>query len=110
MTDLLIKNAHVVTCDAAGTTFADGGVTIRNGKIAFVGAAAGLAKHERNAARVLDASGHILMPGLVNTHCHAGDSLFRGLVEDLPLETWLQTVWQAEGAILDPETTCLGAV
>ena len=49
------------------------------------------------------------MPGLVNTHCHAADSLFRGLIEDLPLEPWLQTVWKAEGAILNRETVRLGA-
>src|SRR5690606_4590965 len=55
-------------------------------------------------------SGHILMPGLVNAHCHAGDSLFRGLVENLPLEPWLQTVWKAEGAILNRETTHLGSM
>ncbi len=51
----------------------------------------------------------LLMPGLVNTHCHAADSLFRGLIEDLPLEPWLKLVWKAEGAILTPETVRLGA-
>ena len=50
----------------------------------------------------------LLMPGLINTHCHAGDSLFRGLVEDLPLEPWLQTVWKAEGAILTPRDGAAG--
>jgi 5-methylthioadenosine/S-adenosylhomocysteine deaminase len=58
---------------------------------------------------VVEAAGLLLMPGLVNTHCHAGDSLFRGLVEDLPLEPWLQAVWKAEGAILTRETVRLGA-
>ena len=58
---------------------------------------------------MVDAGGMLLAPGLVNTHCHAGDSLFRGLVEDLPLEPWLQTVWKAEGAILTRDTVRLGA-
>ena len=49
------------------------------------------------------------MPGLINTHCHAADSLFRGLVEDLPLEPWLRQVWKAEGAILNRDTVRLGA-
>ena len=50
------------------------------------------------------------MPGLINMHCHAADSLFRGLVENLPLEEWLGRVWIAEKAILTPETTYLGSV
>ncbi len=45
------------------------------------------------------------MPGIINTTAHAADSLFRGLVENLALEPWLQTVWKAEGAILNPDTS-----
>ena len=63
----------------------------------------------REAREVVDGRGMLLMPGLVNTHCHAADSLFRGLIEDLPLEPWLKLVWKAEGAILTPETVRLGA-
>ena len=44
----------------------------------------------------------MVLPGLINMHCHAGDSLFRGLVENLPLEEWLKRVWIAEKAILTP--------
>src|SRR5690606_7061709 len=40
---------------------------------------------------------HVLMPGLVNAHCHAGMSLFRGYADDLPLERWLhERIWPAE--------------
>lgn len=110
MTDLVIRNAMVVTCDAAGTVIPQGGVAVSNGRIALVGDNAALETAAARAGRIVDGSGHILMPGLINTHCHAGDSLFRGLVEDLPLEPWLQTVWKAEGAILNPETSHLGSV
>lgn len=108
--DLIIRNATVVTCDAKGTVVANGGVAVENGRITRVAPSAELAPLAANAKRVLDGSGHILMPGIVNTHCHAADSLFRGLVEDLALEPWLQTVWKAEGAILNPETSRLGSV
>lgn len=110
MTDLVIRNALVVTCDAAGTVIHDGGIAVDKGRIARVGSNAELAPLAERAKRVIDASGQILMPGIVNTHCHAADSLFRGLVENLPLEPWLQTVWKAEGAILNPETSRLGSV
>ena len=104
--DLIITNALVVTGDDGGTVVRDGAVAVEAGRIARIGPAweAGTA-----AARVIDARGMLLAPGLVNTHCHAADSLFRGLVEDLPLEPWLQTVWKAEGAILNRDTVRLGA-
>ncbi|KKC32243.1 amidohydrolase family protein [Devosia psychrophila] len=110
MTDLIITNAVVVTADGANTLLEKGGVAVSNGKITHIASAETLAAMEGQAKRVIDASGMLLMPGLINTHCHAADSLFRGLVEDLKLEPWLQTVWKAEAAILNPQTTHLGSV
>ncbi|TPE52755.1 amidohydrolase [Amaricoccus solimangrovi] len=104
--DLIVTNALIVTADAGFSVIPDGALAVRDGRIAAIGPAAEIG---RDAAEVIDAGGAILMPGIVNTHCHAGDSLFRGLVEDLPLEPWLQTVWKAEKAILTRETTRLGA-
>ncbi len=104
--DLLVKNAVIVTADAAGATHADGALAVTDGRIAYVGPADGF---RQDARERLDARGMLLAPGLINTHCHGGDSLFRGLVEDLPLEPWLQQVWKAEGATLTPETVRLGA-
>jgi 5-methylthioadenosine/S-adenosylhomocysteine deaminase len=105
MADLVVKNALVVTCDAGETVIHKGGVAVEQGRILRVGPNSELGLgHEE-----IDASGHLLMPGLINTHCHAADSLFRGLVEDLPLEPWLQTVWKAEAAILNRDTVRLGA-
>jgi 5-methylthioadenosine/S-adenosylhomocysteine deaminase len=108
--DLVISNATVVTCDANGTVIADGGVAVENGRIVRVASSADLAPLAANATRLVNGSGHILMPGIINTHCHAADSLFRGLVENLALEPWLQTVWKAEGAILNADTSRLGSV
>ncbi len=110
MTDLVINNATVVTCDAGGTVIDRGGVAVASGRIVALGTAEQLAAVAAHARNVVDGSGHILMPGIVNTHCHAADSLFRGLVENLPLEPWLQTVWKAEGAILNAQTSRLGSV
>lgn len=104
--DLIVTDALIVTADADFTVIPGGAVAVRDGRITAIGPAAEIG---RDAAEVIDAGGAILMPGLVNSHCHAGDSLFRGLVEDLPLEPWLQTVWKAERAILNRETVRLGA-
>ncbi|WP_421723478.1 amidohydrolase family protein [Bauldia sp.] len=108
--DLVIKNAMVVTADAEHRVIDNGGVAVAGGRLTAVAPTAELATLETQAARVVDGSGMLLMPGLINTHCHAGDCIFRGLVEDLPLEPWLQTVWKAEGTILNVETSRLGTV
>jgi 5-methylthioadenosine/S-adenosylhomocysteine deaminase len=108
--DLVITNALVLAADAAGTVIRDGAVAVKDGRIARIGTAAEIGADIGAGAReVIDAGGMILMPGLVNTHCHAADSLFRGLVEDLALEPWLRQVWKAEAAILDRDTVRLGA-
>ena len=40
---------------------------------------------------------HIVMPGLINSHGHAGMSLFRGFADDLSLKKWLEEkIWPAE--------------
>jgi 5-methylthioadenosine/S-adenosylhomocysteine deaminase len=110
LTDLVINNAIVVTSDTKGTIIGKGGVVVDKGRITELGTADQIAPIAARAKKSIDASGHILMPGIVNTHCHAADSLFRGLVENLTLEPWLQTVWKAEGAILNPDTSRLGSV
>lgn len=106
MTDLIVTNALVLTADPSGTVIRDGALAVTGGRIERIGPSEAVG---RAAAEVVDADGMLLMPGLINMHCHAGDSLFRGLVEDLPLEPWLRTVWKAEGAILNRETVRLGA-
>lgn len=105
--DLLVRNATIVCGDAAGTVIEGGALGVADGRIVTLGPTEAVA--DVVAARVVDATGMLLAPGLVNTHCHAGDSLFRGLIEELPLEPWLQLVWRAEQAILSPETVRLGA-
>ncbi|MCB1700456.1 MAG: TRZ/ATZ family hydrolase [Pseudomonadales bacterium] len=52
-----------------------------------------------SAREVLELPGHVLLPGLVNSHGHAAMSLLRGFADDQPLMTWLQQhIWPAEAA------------
>jgi cytosine/adenosine deaminase-related metal-dependent hydrolase len=67
MTTLLVKNAYIVTMDDRQTEIPDGGLFIRDGFIEAVGPVASL---PREADEILDLSGHIVLPGLVNTHHH----------------------------------------
>ena len=107
--DLVVTNARVVTGDGAQTEHLSGGVAVKDGRIVAVGPDPDLAPYAETAAEVINANGEILAPGLINTHCHAANSLFRGIAEGLPLEAWLDRVWRAEHAVLSEETTVLGA-
>ena len=50
----------------------------------------------------LHLDGHVLMPGFVNSHCHAAMNLLRGLSDDLPLKEWLETaIWPVEAKFVD---------
>ncbi len=102
---LVVRNAQIVSCDPDHRVIRDGAILCREGRFEWVGPSEQLPDIPEHA-HVLDAAGRILMPGLINMHAHCGDSLFRGLVEDLPLEPWLQTVWKAEAAVLGTPETC----
>jgi len=60
-------------------------ILIENGKIAAIGADL----ESRGPHEVIDASGKLVLPGLINAHYHSHDTLCRGLFEELPLEMWL---------------------
>ena len=105
--DLVVHNARVVTPSGS---IDRGGLSVRNGRILAVADEQQIGAFIGESTEVLDAEGRILAPGLVNSHCHAGNSLFRGLVENLSLEAWLEQVWIAETAVLTPATTELGAL
>jgi 5-methylthioadenosine/S-adenosylhomocysteine deaminase len=94
--DLLVRGGTVVTCDAQDSVVR-GDVLVRDGRIAAVGRNA-----ERAAlkpARVLDAGGCAVIPGLVQAHVHLCQVLFRGMADDLPLLQWLkERIWPLEAA------------
>jgi 5-methylthioadenosine/S-adenosylhomocysteine deaminase len=56
------------------------------------------------ARETIDATGQIVLPGLVNTHTHAPMVLYRGLADDLALMEWLQKyIFPAEAKTVSPE-------
>ena len=60
-------------------------ILVADGRIAAVGSnLATDGEHD-----VIDASGRLVVPGLINAHYHSHDTLCRGLFEELPLEMWL---------------------
>ncbi|HVL75696.1 MAG TPA: 8-oxoguanine deaminase, partial [Noviherbaspirillum sp.] len=90
---LLIRNAHIlVTMDAARREIPDGAVFIRGNVIEQVGTSAEL---PQTADEVIDAAGHVVLPGLVNTHHHMFQSLTRAIpaAQDAELFGWLQALY-----------------
>ena len=110
MYDLLIKDAFLVTCDKHHRMYQNGIMAVKAGRIEKITHTGSAVAASLQAKAVISAKSKIVMPGLINMHCHAADSLFRGLVENLSLEAWLGRVWIAEKAILTPQTTYLGSV
>jgi len=90
---LLIRGGTILTMNDRFDVV-DGDVSIRDGRIAAIGD--GLpGAHDR----VIDARGGYVLPGLIQTHVHLCQTLFRGFADDLPLMDWLRTrVWPMEAA------------
>ena len=86
---LVIANGTVVTVDGSRRVIANGSVAIDGRDIVAVDTAAAIAARYRGRDRI-DATGSVVMPGLINTHTHAPMVLFRGLADDLALMDWLQ--------------------
>ncbi len=65
---------------------------------------------ENNVDKIIDATGKILLPGLINTHTHLSMTLFRGLADDLSLDSWLNDhIWPME-ANLNEDYCYIGAL
>lgn len=87
--DILITGGTLLTMAAPADIIEEPMIGIRDGKILFVAKRNPPSDYSPEAREVIDASGCLVLPGLVNTHTHLPMILFRGLADDLPLMTWL---------------------
>lgn len=84
----LIKNGYIVTVDAQRAVHPGGFVAIDGARISAVGPAS--ATPDGNTFdEVIDASGCIVLPGLINAHQHHWYTLFKGLADGYLLEDWV---------------------
>ncbi|HJH30222.1 MAG TPA: N-ethylammeline chlorohydrolase [Methanosarcinaceae archaeon] len=97
MANIIIENGYILTMDPAQDDIERGVVVIDNGIITQVAEST-----DETANTVIDAKGGVVMPGLVNTHTHAGMTIFRGYADDLTLSDWLENhIWPAEAQLTD---------
>ena len=80
LADLIIENAIVITADADRTEIRDGRLVVTDGRLVSVGAADGPTPP---AKEIVDATGMIALPGLVNVHTHTILTMVRGVAEDM---------------------------
>ena len=112
MATMRIEGAEIITM-AGGASEVQGGWTLEavDGAITYVGPAERLSAGP--ADEVIDGSGCLLLPGLVNTHTHAAMTLFRGAADDMPLDPWLrEQIWPIEAKLTDEDVywgTMLGS-
>lgn len=92
MKSILIKNGTVVTMNPGREILRNTDVLVENDRIAQVGE-----NLLHQADEVVDATGRIVIPGLIQTHIHLTQTLFRGLADDLELMDWLKLrIWPLE--------------
>jgi cytosine/adenosine deaminase-related metal-dependent hydrolase len=91
---LLIRDGVIVTMNDR-LEIVEGDVSIRGRRIEAIGA-----RLAGRYDRTIDARGGYVLPGLVQTHVHLCQTLFRGFADDLPLLEWLRArVWPMEAAL-----------
>lgn len=111
MERLLIKGGTVITVMGPDEIYENGVVQVEDGRIRYAGPADEAPAFSPD--KTIDATGRIVMPGIVNTHCHAGMTLLRGYADDMQLMPWLeQKMWPAEAKMKGEDVywgTALGA-
>ncbi len=90
---IVFENARVLTMNKDREVLYDVNVTVEGNIISKI-------SKERpviSGARYIDCSEKLLMPGLINGHCHASMSFFRNFGNDVSLKTWLEDyIWPVE--------------
>ena len=108
--DLIIAHGYVVTMDPSHRIIEDGGVAITGDRIIAVAETSALLERY-SAGRIIDATGHVVMPGLIDVHAHAGHEFFRFIAEHAPQMAWFdiadhiyfrcstEAFWETEGRL-----------
>jgi 5-methylthioadenosine/S-adenosylhomocysteine deaminase len=86
--DLIVAHGAVVSMDATRRVLEDGAIAVQGDTIVAVDSTPKI-EAMYGSAKVIDAHGALVLPGLINAHTHMGMSLFRGLADDLALDDWL---------------------
>jgi 5-methylthioadenosine/S-adenosylhomocysteine deaminase len=104
---IIIQGGTVLTVDDAGTVYFPGHVVIDGDRITAVGEGA-YPGEVPAGAEVIDGSGMVVMPGMVDLHYHT--AIGKGFCDHLPLLESLEQFWYPSIRALDPETAYWAAL
>ena len=105
---LIVNNGIVITVDGNRRILNPGAIAINGSDIVAIDTPANIAARFK-AADTIDATGKVVLPGLINTHTHAAMVMYRGLGNDLALMDWLQKyIFPAEAKTVSPEFVRVG--
>lgn len=94
--DIIIENANIITMDSEERVLY-GSILIEDGIITSIGK--NIKGKKKGAYKIIDAEGAFLLPGFIQTHIHTGQTLFRGMADNLELLEWLSDyIWPLEKA------------
>ncbi|MEU3601305.1 8-oxoguanine deaminase [Streptomyces sp. NPDC006798] len=98
---IVIENCAVATVDAHDTEYATGHVVVRGNRIEAVGPGPAPGG-PMGPVRRIDGTGHLVTPGLINTHHHFYQWLTRGLATEHHLFDWLVALYPVWARIDEP--------
>lgn len=100
MASALYTHATIITVNSSNHIKVDGAILVEGSRITSIGKTAELLKSEvAKEATIIDLSGKIVIPGLINAHAHLAQSLLRGFAEEVPLHSWLcDSIWPLEAS------------
>ncbi|MBW1786351.1 MAG: amidohydrolase [Deltaproteobacteria bacterium] len=109
--DLVVKGGTVLTMAEGQPPMHEADVLVKNGRIAVVQPSSRAGVEGWSGVETIDASHGIVMPGLINAHCHSAMTIFRGYADELPLKRWLfDKIFPAEAGFLSRETVYRGTL
>lgn len=89
MVSITLEGGTVITMDPARRVLRDASVVTESGRIVDLGSTMEVRSRQK-IDDVINCSGKIIMPGMINAHTHMFQSLLRGLGDDMELVTWLR--------------------
>lgn len=89
--EVIVEADYLVTCNAHDEVINNGAVYVVDGIITALGTKKEIHK-DYSSSKIVSGENKVLMPGLVNTHCHSVQTLLRGKADDLALLDWLKEV------------------
>lgn len=114
MTSVLYQHATIITVNANREIILDGAILTTDSRITLIDTTAAVLANpiftcpsnpgNDSKLRVVDLTGRIIIPGLINTHCHTIQSILRGLAEDLWLHPWMcDAIWPLEASYCEDD-------